>query len=141
MPAYAHRQMWGEWCAYFAGYCIEEGAKKIGRAELAAFRRKDGRPRGGAKELVLLAGRQGKLICSGDGRIHGPILPGDLGSLHRGRRGSTLGHVFIIVRVIAGSLVEVIDGNRGPFPAVVATARLDLAHLASTGKLDKIARL
>lgn len=107
----------GSWCAWFASWCIAEGANLIG-VECPIERT------GGAKKLFRRCVRAGR-------RVSEP-LPGDVVCWHRGKAGSWMGHVGIVSRV-AGSSFWVYEGNRGKFPSRVQEYRHELDEAGLIG--------
>ena len=123
------QHLYGEWCAYFVGWCAEKAAQNLGTK--LPFE-----PHGGAKRTVRRIGKAGTFIARA-GKILTPPAPGDFFSFDRGARGSAAGHVGIILRYEGGGVAETIEGNVGRFPCKVRKFQRDF----NRSRLEDIARL
>ena len=128
----------GEWCAFFVGYCLEQGAARAG-AQLPFTRRfyDDTRnrrmPIGSAKALGRRMADAGAFVRIDDAQ-RGDVLVWD-----RGRADSPAGHIGIVEHVAARArIAHTIEGNVGAFPARVARRQWDMDR---PGRLEFIARL
>ena len=123
------QHLYGEWCAYFVGWCAQKAAQNMGTS--LPFE-----PHGGAKRTVRRVGKAGRFIARG-GKILSPPAPGDFFSFDRGARGSAAGHVGIILAYEGGGVAETIEGNVGRFPCKVRKFQRDF----NRSRLEDIARI
>lgn len=131
----------GNWCAFFAGYVIEQAAANIGRP-LPKWRRfydedRNRRmPIGSARKLAIRAAEAGEYVAENGVLLQRPTA-GDIFAIKRPRRGAAAGHVGIITRYLGGERCETIEGNATRFPCEVERLTRDFASL----DLETIARL
>jgi hypothetical protein len=101
----------GAWCACFASSCLVRAASVLGLTLPIKTSRS-------AQALYKRVGKAGRFVEVPE--------PGDLICWRRTEQaGDWRGHVGIVERV-TGDTVETIEGNRGPYPAVVARYRYNL---------------
>jgi hypothetical protein len=90
------------WCAGFVGWCYEEAARKVGVP--LPFKRSLGAKRMG--ENIAAVGRK-----FSDPR---QALPGDVFVLHRGAKGSWMGHIGFVGERTYYPTFDAVEGNAGP---------------------------
>lgn len=111
------------WCAAFVSYCIEQGAAYCGVQQPVKRAH-------GAKKLFHRIGKAGSFVER--------PRPGDVVCWHRGRVGSWQGHIGIVESYDAATdTMTTIEGNRGPYPSVVARYSY---HVAAEQQLIGFAR-
>ena len=128
----------GEWCAYFVGYCWEQGARRV-NTDLPFDRRFYDRTRN-RQMPVGSAKRLGRRIAAAGSEIPlEEVRRGDVLVWDRGRRNSPAGHIAIVELVDRVTrLVYTIEGNVGAFPAAVARRQHDMDR---PGRLELVARV
>lgn len=109
------------WCALFAGHCWRVAHQRAGLAPPAWSFRRPGVAEPGARALVLAA-----LAATGGNRFTDPAqcLPGDL-ALWKRDGGH---HVALVWHPNSDGTVATVEGNVGPFPAVVRDMVHDTHH-------------
>jgi hypothetical protein len=126
----------GDWCAFFAGYCLEEAAHRLDVTLPFKRRFYDRRlnrymPIGSALRLVRWMGEGGEFVVH-DGHWKGELLPGDVFSISRPGKGK--GHVGIIIDPRGYRKALTIEGNtmgrRKPFkPSFVRVRMRDFTKM------------
>lgn len=117
----------GEWCAFFVGYCFEEGCRRAGipmpfKRRFYDDRRGRMMPVGGAKALG-----QRMLMSEGREVPVDSVRRGDVLVWDRGRAGSRAGHIGIVEKVDRETrTIHTIEGNVGRFPAKVRRRQWDM---------------
>ena len=116
----------GAWCAALVSWAIEQAAKTPAAEPVKRSH--------GAKRLFRRIAKAGRRVSENE------LQPGDFVCWHRGRTGGRwnwTGHIAVVSRVGAGEFWA-IEGNRGPYPAVVAEFRhtLDEKKLIGFARLD-----
>lgn len=101
---------YGSWCAAFVSYCAEQAANELNIT--LPFKRSHG-----AKRLYRAIGEAGSFVNDPQ--------PGDVVCWHRGPPGAWTGHIGIVVEHLGVSVVNVVEGNIGKFPAFVAVRKHD----------------